>query len=289
MGIEINNLTVEYKNGVKALDGISLSVDNGMFGLLGENGAGKTTLMRVLTTLLTKSSGEVFVNGVELIPKNYREIQNMIGYLPQELNMYPQLKVDETLEYLGQLSGIKKNEIKEKIEYYLGQTNLWEHRKKRIGQLSGGMKRRVGLVQAMITDPSILIVDEPTTGLDPEERIRIRNLLTMYAREHTVLFSTHVIEDISSTCNKLAIMRKGNILYQGNVSDAIVSAKGHLKTVYVHDENAIMEYEKQYSICTKQYGEKGIELKIMDTEHVISGTDNQVLTLEDAYIYLMNR
>ena len=187
--IEIRNLTVQYKNGVKGLDNVNLTIPNGIYGLLGENGAGKSTLMNVLTTLLTPTRGTVIVNSVNVIPQNYTKVKKMIGYLPQELGMYPNLTVRETLEYVAALSGVDPIKKKKKIEYLLERTSLKEHEKKKNKQLSGGMKRRVGLAQALITDPQFLIVDEPTTGLDPEERIRIRNLLVDFGRDRSVLFS----------------------------------------------------------------------------------------------------
>ena len=150
---------------------------------------------------------------------NYEKIQRKIGYLPQEIDLYPNLTVQECLEYMGDLAGVPKAECKKRIEYYLKKTSLAEHRKKKMKQLSGGMKRRVGLVQALLNEPEFLIVDEPTTGLDPEERIRIRNLLVDFSENRTVLFSTHVVEDLAATCNQLAIMHKGSFLYAGSMKN----------------------------------------------------------------------
>lgn len=181
MGINIENLVMEYKKGVKSLDHINLNIDQGIYGLLGENGAGKSTLMKILVTLLTPTEGTVEINGIRLERKNYELIKKEIGYLPQELGLYPNLTVRESLEYVGVMSGLKKKEYEERIDYYLDKTGLITQQRKKNRQLSGGMKRRVGLVQALLHNPRILIVDEPTTGLDPEERIRIRNLLVDFA------------------------------------------------------------------------------------------------------------
>ncbi|MDE5865596.1 MAG: ABC transporter ATP-binding protein, partial [Lachnospiraceae bacterium] len=219
MGITIEDLTVTFKNKVTAIDHANLEITKGIFGLLGENGAGKTTLMRVLTTVLSPTSGTVTLDGILYSEGNYEKIQRKIGYLPQEIDLYPGLTVQECLEYMGDLSGISKQICKERIEYYLEKTSLSEHRKKKIKQLSGGMKRRVGLVQALLNEPEFLIVDEPTTGLDPEERIRIRNLLVDFSEGRTVLFSTHVVEDLTATCNQLAVMKKGRFLYAGSVTE----------------------------------------------------------------------
>ena len=288
MTISINNLTVEFKNGTRALDDVTLQIENGIFGLLGENGAGKTTLMRVLTTLLPHTKGDIKYDNCVLNTQNYLKIQKDIGYLPQELNLYPQLRVREALEYMGRLSGLTKNECQKRIDQYLECTNMAEHQKKRIGQLSGGMRRRVGLIQAMMSDPKVLIVDEPTTGLDPEERIRIRNLLVEFAKDRIVIFSTHVVEDISSTCKNLAIMKKGKVIYFGNVADLFAQTRGHMKLICVKDENELIEYEKNYIVCAKQYVENGISVKIISPNSIIENAENEIITLEDAYMYIMN-
>ena len=175
MGIEIKNLVMEYKKGIKSLNHINLTIEHGIYGLLRENGAGKTTLMKILVTLLTPTKGEVKINGLKLEKKNYEAIKKRIGYLPQELGLYPNMTVRESLEYVGIMCGMGKKTYTRQIDFYLKRTGLLEHQHKKNKQLSGGMKRRVGLVQALLHEPNILIVDEPTTGLDPEERIRIRN------------------------------------------------------------------------------------------------------------------
>ncbi len=217
MSINIKNLTVTFKNGVTAIHHADLEIPRGVYGLLGENGAGKTTLMRVLTTVLKPSEGSVSFDGMLYCEGNYEKIQRRIGYLPQEIELYPGLTVQECLEYMGDLAGVPKAECKKRIEYYLEKTSLIEHRKKKMRQLSGGMKRRVGLVQALLHEPEFLIVDEPTTGLDPEERIRIRNLLVDFSENRTVLFSTHVVEDLAATCSSLAVMKKGEQLWRTDI------------------------------------------------------------------------
>ena len=211
MGIKIEDLTVTFKNQVTAINHASLEIPGGIFGLLGENGAGKTTLMRVLTTVLSPTGGTVTLDGMLYSEGNYEKIQKKIGYLPQEIDLYPSLTVQECLEYMGDLSGIPKETCRKRIQYYLEKTILSGHRRKKMKQLSGGMKRRVGLIQALLHEPEFLIVDEPTTGLDPEERIRIRNLLVDFLEGRTVLFLTHVVEDLTATCNQLAVMKKGEV------------------------------------------------------------------------------
>ena len=217
---------------------------------------------------------------------NYQKIQKRIGYLPQEVELYPNLTVRECLMYMGQLEGVEKKELEKRIDFYLEKTSLLEHQKKKLKQLSGGMKRRVGLIQALLNEPDFLIVDEPTTGLDPEERIRIRNLLVDFSYNRTVLFSTHVVEDLAATCNQLAVMKKGKFLYAGSTKDMIQQAQGHVWICRVDDEIHARELEKRYHISSKQYVENGMEIKILsDTKPEV---DCKLIppSLEDAYIYI---
>lgn len=287
MSVNIKNVTVTFKNQVRAVDHVNLEIPHGVYGLLGENGAGKTTLMRVLTTVLTPSDGEVYLDGIRYGTGKDEVIRQKIGYLPQELNLYPGLSVQDCLEYLGELSGIPKEECKKRIRYYLEKTGLTNHRKKKMRQLSGGMKRRVGLIQALLNEPEFLIVDEPTTGLDPEERVRIRNLLVDFSEGRTVLFSTHVVEDIAATCSKLAVMRKGSFFYTGTVQALLSRAKGKIWTANVADDTEAKRLEKQYRTTSKQYTEEGMTVKIIsDVKPDIDCTQPKI-TLEDAYLYLM--
>ena len=289
MSIRIKDLTVNFKNGVTAVNHADLEIPKGVYGLLGENGAGKTTLMRVLTTVLKPSSGIVTLDGMLYSESNYEKIQQKIGYLPQEIDLYPQLTVRECLEYMGDLAGVEKKECKKRIDFYLEKTSLSEHQKKKMKQLSGGMKRRVGLVQALLNEPDFLIVDEPTTGLDPEERIRIRNLLVDFSENRTVLFSTHVVEDLTATCNQLSIMKKGSFLYSGNISDLLNGAKGHVWKCHVKEELRARELEKQYHVSAKQYVDRGLQMKLIsETKPEVECVPGEV-TLEDAYIYITNR
>ena len=267
-------LTVTFKNGVTAVDHVDLEIPHGIFGLLGENGAGKTTLMRVLTTVLAPTSGKVLLDGTLYCEANYEKIQKKIGYLPQEIDLYPSLTVRECLEYMGDLE----------------KTSLADHQKKKMRQLSGGMKRRVGLVQALLHEPDFLIVDEPTTGLDPEERIRIRNLLVDFAEERTVLFSTHVVEDLMATCNQLAVMKKGRFLYTGTMREVLNKARGQVWECCTEDESLARELERKYHISSKQYTEEGIRLRLLgENMPSESGCIACDVTLEDAYIYVTNR
>ena len=287
MTINIKGLTVEFNNGTKAIDNLNLNIEKGIYGLLGENGAGKTTLMRVLTTILPVSKGNILINGINLEKNNYEMIQKQIGYLPQELEVYPSLTVRDSLEYLGRMSGIPKNICKDRIDYYLEKTGLIDKQNKKNKQLSGGMKRRVGLVQALLNEPPILIVDEPTTGLDPEERIKIRNLLVDFGETRTVIFSTHVIEDIASTCNKLGIMQKGNLIFNGEISELLNNAENHVWNCLITNEKEILELSRYATISSKQYVDGKIMTKIISEEKPRIDCIRAEVTLDDAYLYMM--
>lgn len=288
MSIQINDLSVTFKNKITAIDHASLQIPTGIFGLLGENGAGKTTLMRVLTTVLAPTSGTVTLDGILYHEKNYAKLQKQIGYLPQEIDLYPNLTVQECLEYMGDLAGVPKPLCKERIRYYLEKTSLTEHRKKKMKQLSGGMKRRVGLIQALLNEPAFLIIDEPTTGLDPEERIRIRNLLVDFSENRTVLFSTHVVEDLSATCSQLAVMKKGHFLYAGSVQKLLGHASGCVWDCMAGDPAEARKLELKYPVSSKQHTAGGIQMRILSRFQPEIDCKPAHVTLEDAYIYLTN-
>ena len=229
MQIEIKNLTKTYAGGFKALDEVNLTITNGMFGLLGPNGAGKSTLMRILVTLMEASEGEVLIDGRDI--GSYRkEIRKMVGYLPQDFRFFAKLKSWEFLDYAARLGGMSsRKERGERVDEMLESVGLFEFRNRMANKLSGGMKRRLGIAQALIAHPSIIIVDEPTTGLDPEERIRFRNLLSVLGRSETIIIlSTHIVGDISSTCNQMALLNEGSLIYQGTPDKLVELAQGHV-------------------------------------------------------------
>lgn len=243
--IEIKELNKFYGRKKQALSNVNLTIEQGMFGLLGRNGAGKTTLMKILATLLQKQSGSISICGIPI--ENAKEIRKIVGYLPQDFSMYPTMTVMEAMDYLGVLSGIGTKERKERISLLLKKVNLTEHKSKKVKALSGGMKRRLGIAQALLNDPRVLIVDEPTAGLDPEERIRFRNLLCDVAEERIVILSTHIVGDIEATCENLAILNEGSILYCGTVSELLDTAAGKVfsKTV---DKRDLSKLKKEYNI-----------------------------------------
>jgi ABC-2 type transport system ATP-binding protein len=231
--IEITSLTKTYRGGVKALDGISLEIGTGMFGLVGPNGAGKTTLMRILAGLLRPTAGRVLAFGHDMNSSSGRmAAKASLGYLPQELGLYPNLNAYEFLDYMAILKGVTDSgQRKEQIDELLEKVRLSDVAKRRLKTYSGGMKRRIGIAQALLGDPRLLIVDEPTSGLDPEERVRFRNLLADMALERTIILSTHIVEDISQSCNDLAVMRSGRVIFRGSPASLIERARGHVWTI----------------------------------------------------------
>ncbi|MDR2044596.1 MAG: ABC transporter ATP-binding protein [Clostridium sp.] len=285
MSIQIENVSMQFK-GTRALDDVSLQIGEGIFGLLGENGAGKTTLMRILCTLLKPTEGAVSVYGRQIRKENIEEIKRWVGYLPQELGLYPSLTVRESLDYIGGLCGMSKGRRRERIDLLLEMTNLTEHQKKKNRQLSGGMKRRVGLVQAMLHSPRLLIVDEPTAGLDPEERIRIRNLLVDFAQGRTVLFSTHVVEDLSATSHELCMLNKGKVRYIGTIDEMLRKAEGHVYQCALKKEQEILEMRKNYFVTGNVYSGTEIQVRFLSEEEPEIPCARAAATLEDAYIYL---
>ena len=285
MKIEINNLKKSY-GGVEALEGINLRIEQGMFGLLGANGAGKTTLMRILTTILPASSGEIYIDG-----KNINElsnIKNKIGYLPQEFSFYPQLTVRETLDYLAILEGIKSFDDRDKLcTNLLKQVNLLCHENVKTKALSGGMKRRLGIAQALLNDPALLIVDEPTAGLDPEERVRFRNMLSDLAEERTVILSTHIVEDIKFTCNKLAVLKKGKLLYSGTVKEMVEKARGMVWQAEVKDQRLAEIRNKYRLISYLSEGSKTMVRILSSHKPSLQKIKGVTPNIEDSYMALM--
>lgn len=236
--IDINNLSKVYTNGVQALTDISLEIGQGMFGLLGPNGAGKTTLMRIIAGLLRPTNGTVVVFGEDMgTAAGKHAVKMRLGYLPQELGLYPNLNAREFLDYIAILKGITDTRVRnQQVEELLELVRLTDASKRQLKTFSGGMKRRVGIAQAMLGNPQLLIVDEPTVGLDPEERVHIRNILSDMALRCTVILSTHVIEDINHSCNDLAIINKGGVLFRGAPSQLIEAARGKVWAIRSTDE-----------------------------------------------------
>ncbi|MFI8713250.1 ABC transporter ATP-binding protein [Brevibacillus brevis] len=286
MTIKVSNLTKRYSKNVTALNEISLSIDKGIFGLLGRNGSGKTTLMRSITTLLEPTEGSIQVLGMKSNQVGCMEIKRNIGYLPQEFGFYKEFTVMEIMQYICILRGIGKENEKKLITEALEKVNMLDDKKKKYRQLSGGMKRRVGLAQAMLGNPPILIVDEPTAGVDPEERIRIRKLLSEYGQTNTVLFSTHIIEDIEYTCDKLAILEQGNLLFDGTLGDLLKMTAGNIFEYTFGSLEAFQYFDSQHTVIS--FKREGTETKavFIGREDTIPGSKSYKPTLEDAYVFV---
>ena len=274
--IEIKELNKFYGKKKQALSNVNLTIEQGMFGLLGRNGAGKTTLMKTLATLLKKQSGSISVCGIPI--ENAKEIRKIVGYLPQDFSMYPTMTV---------ISGIGTKERKERIDLLLKKVNLTEHKNKKVKALSGGMKRRLGIAQALLNDPKVLIVDEPTAGLDPEERIRFRNLLCDVSEERIVILSTHIIGDIEATCENLAILNEGSILYCGTVSDLLDTANGKVFSKMV-DKRDLPKLKKEYNIIGMHSQGNKTYIRFL-AEVPYPDAESCEPNIEDAYmLYLWN-
>lgn len=287
MDIRIENLSKIYENGYQALDNINITITNGMFGLLGPNGAGKSTLMRILVTLMKPTSGKVTVNGLDL-QRNRTEIRSMLGYLPQDFRYFPKLKTSEFLEYTARLHGMRESKKrKSAVDQMLEEVGLFEARDRMANKLSGGMKRRLGIAQALISEPTIIVVDEPTTGLDPEERIRFRNLLsTISNRDIVIILSTHIVGDISSTCKSMALLNMGKLAFWGAPHNLIEQAKDHVWRMNVPLEDLQDISEKYPVIATIPSGD-GWEVEFVANQVNYPNMIRVEPNLEHAYVHFM--
>lgn len=283
MEINIRNLSKNFKK-VQALNNINLDIKGpGMIGLVGPNGAGKTTLMKLLIGQLKASSGSINIDNKEL-SKNQNYLRQRLGYLPQDFGLYDELKVEEFLDYMACLKGIGSNN-NQIIEKCIHETNLMEKKKAKIKTLSGGQKQRVGIAQAMLNDPEIFIVDEPTVGLDPEERIKFRNLFSKGASKKIVILSTHIIEDVESICNRLIILNKGKILFDGLPNELVKRARDHVGIIEQEGVDGEINEESLKVVSTKITA-KGISYRVV-AKNLPSTAVKVSPSLEDAYMYCM--
>jgi ABC-type multidrug transport system ATPase subunit len=285
--ITIQHLNKIYPNGTHALSDINLTIENGMFGLLGPNGAGKSSLIRILVTLLKPTSGKVSVNGYDLM-KHRGEIRRMLGYLPQDFRFFSKLKTWEFLDYAAGLAGIHSGVMRrKKVDEWLDKVGLFDARDRQANKLSGGMKRRLGIAQALIGDPQIIIVDEPTTGLDPEERIRFRNILSELGQQDIIiLLSTHIVGDISSVCHDLALLHEGVIRFNGSPESLIRRAKGHAWQI----QTAGVEYDllkEKYAVTSTIPSRNGWEIQVVGDHMDLPSAKAIEPNLEHAYVFFM--
>ena len=288
--IKITSLTKIYrtkKGTIKALDGVSLEIGDGMFGLLGPNGAGKTTLMRILAGIANPSRGEVIVGEHDLSSeKGKQAVKSTLGYLPQELGMYPELNAYQFVDYMAILKGMDDPHLRrQRVEQVIELVGLDQDAGRKIKGFSGGMKRRVGIAQALVNDPQLLIVDEPTAGLDPEERIRFRNLLVNLASDRAVILSTHIVEDIGQTCRDLAILSHGRVLYRGSPLELTRAAEGHVWN-YTTDE--LIKPDHGLTVVSMLHLPEGIQYRLVGSDVTDYPTaEGTQPGLEDGYVWLM--
>lgn len=286
MALQINNISKTYPNGVQALREVTLTIPNGMYGLLGPNGAGKSTLMRILATLQEPDSGSIYLDNLNLLQQK-DEVRQTLGYLPQDFGLYPNAKAEDLLDYFAVLKGIThRASRREVVEALLKQTNLWDKRRQKLGGFSGGMKQRFGVAVALLGNPKLMIVDEPTAGMDPAERVRFLNLLSELGENSVVLLSTHIVEDVSEVCTRMAIISKGQILQEAEPLTAVEELHGLIWRRIV-EKSALPELEREHKVISTRL------LSGRTVVHVFSATDPgpgfEVVApdLEDVYFATM--
>lgn len=282
--LEIVNLTKSYKY-KNANENINLVLESGVYGLLGPNGAGKTTLMKQVATLKQPTSGKILYNGKDIntLDENYRAI---VGYLPQDFDAYKNFSAKDFLLYIGALKGMDKRTAKEKADKLLKLVGLYDVRNKAISKFSGGMKRRVGIAQALLNDPKILILDEPTAGLDPQERARFRNLLSQIGKETIVILSTHIISDIESVAKETIMIKDGKVLLQGTHKEILDDMNGKVYSIKVKNESEVYAIQNKYKVVNVQRGVEDTELRVI-SENLITGFDAKSIEprFEDVYMF----
>ena len=289
MSISIRALNKIYPNGNHALKNINMEIPTGMFGLLGPNGAGKSTLMRILVALMEPTSGEVEVFGYNLL-KQRKEVRSILGYLPQDFRFFAKYKTYEFLDYAARLSGMNNGkQRKQAVDTMLESVGLFDVRERYANRLSGGMKRRLGIAQALIHNPKLIIVDEPTTGLDPEERIRFRNLLAEISKKDvSIILSTHIVGDISSTCNYMALMNTGELAFLGAPQDMLKETEGKVWLIKINSDELPL-IDKKYPVITTIPSGTGWEVQVVADEIEGFKAEPYPPNLEHAYVYYMEK
>lgn len=285
MQLEISHLSKTYRGGVAALKDFSLQLRPGVLGLLGPNGAGKSTLMNVLATITRPTSGSVRWNGVE-IAQNPNTLRNILGYLPQDFGVYPNLNAVEFLEYLAAVKGLDRTAARKRIDELLQLVNLTEVRKRPLGGFSGGMRQRVGIAQALLNDPQLLIVDEPTAGLDPEERVRFRNLLSELSGERIVILSTHIVSDVEATATEIALIAKGTLVVHATPEELLRKVEGKIWEWIVPSAELTAARER-YLISNTVHRSDGVHARVVSSTPP-PGAVALPPSLEDAYLYCLS-
>ena len=280
--LKISNLSKTYPNGVKALDDVSLEINNGMFGLLGPNGAGKSSLMRTLASLQEADSGSVFLNDLDIL-NNPKELRRTLGYLPQEFGVYPRITAAQLLDHMAILKGVTNSkERKELVRYLLDKVNLYKQRDKSVKSFSGGMKQRVGIAQALIGDPQLIIVDEPTAGLDPGERNRFHNLLAEVGEEVIVILSTHIVDDVQELCTDMAIMNLGRIVYNGSPLTVLDDLAGLVWQKQI-EKGELEEYEANFRVISNKMVAGKPQIHVLSESNPGEGFVSVQPNLEDVF------
>ena len=286
MQLKIKNLSKTYPNGVKALQDVDLTVGKGMFGLLGQNGSGKSTLMRTIATLQDADKGSIVFNDIDVF-KSPEELRKVLGYLPQEFGVYPDVTAEELLLHIANLKGIfDTKERKAQVKELLHKVNLYEVRKKKLDSYSGGMKQRFGIAQALLGNPVLIIVDEPTAGLDPMERNRFYNLLAELGENKIVILSTHIVEDVSTLCNEMAIIGNGKVLLTGKPTEIAATLNGKLYETQI-DRQELQQIEREYQMLSQHYYAGKMVVTIMADENPNGVFSPKTPTLEDVYFNVL--
>jgi ABC-2 type transport system ATP-binding protein len=288
LSLEIRDISKRYPNGVQALSNLSLSIGNNMFGLLGPNGAGKSTLMRTIATLQDPDSGQILLNGLDVVA-NKDAVRRQLGYLPQEFGVYPRISALDMLHHLAVMKGISSSgERKEIVDSLLRQTNLWDARKKALSTYSGGMKQRFGIAQALLANPKLIIVDEPTAGLDPAERNRFLNLLSSLARDVIVILSTHIVEDVRELCPRMAIISNGQVVLEGAPDETLEKLRGGIYSIVVKTEEEFTAVSTQFKLVSTKLVGGAHELRIHSDTNPGGNFRAVDPDLEDVYFLTLN-
>ena len=287
MNLQIKNISKTYSNGVEALKNISLEIGNGMFGLLGPNGAGKSTLMRTIATLQNADEGSIKIGEIDIFNDKH-SLRKILGYLPQEFGVYPKVTAIELLDHMAIMKGITSSvDRKSEVEALLKKTNLWESRKQRLGTYSGGMKQRFGIAQALLGDPKLIIVDEPTAGLDPMERNRFHNLLSEIGENIIVILSTHIVDDVSDLCNDMAIILNGKLRLKGKPLELIKKINGMVWQGLVEKSDAEDVKNDERLISSRLYMGK-VKIRLLSKEKPMEGFEITQPEIEDLYFSAIN-
>ena len=282
MELQMVNLTKRFGD-FTAVDNMNLRITNGVYGLLGVNGAGKTTLMRMICTLLTPTSGQILCDGKDIL-KMEGEYRNLLGYLPQEFGFYPDFSVKDYLLYIASLKGIRPVVAKKRVKELLSHVGLSKAAGKKMKKLSGGMKRRVGIAQAILNNPKILILDEPTAGLDPTERVRFRNLISELSKERIVILSTHIVSDVEYIANEIWLMKNGRLVQQGSLNDVLDSMPEKVWSLVASQEEAA-KLMKEYRVSNMKTDRDGVELRIISAQPPCDYAKVLQPNLEDVFLY----